>query len=302
MDMLEGFRAAIGHLNAGRLEAAEAACTALHRAAPDDPAVLQLAATITLRRGAPAEALSLIRRSLGLRPGHVPSLIIAGRAARAAGEPQRAAAVLREAVRLAPSLREPVFLLLMTMVDLNDAALADTIEQAAAHFADQAEAWHGLGVALHRAGHSALALATFTRAAAADPTRASSHCAIGLLLRDALRMSEARAALQRAVSLDPAMSAGWFALGLTCQDLLDEASAAAAFEAALAGSETMAEAAVNLGISRQRLGKMEAAMEAYQWAIRIRPDTFARITQAVTASATGILWLDLAEFRRRLGA
>jgi tetratricopeptide (TPR) repeat protein len=261
--------------------------------------VLQLAATIALRRGAPVAALGLIRRSLALRPGHVPSLIIA---ARAAGEPAQAAAVLREAVRLAPSLPEPMFLLLITMVELNDLGLADRIEQAAARFPGAAEAWHTLGVALHRAGRSGLALASFSRAAEADPAKASTHYAVGLLLRDDGRMSEARAALQRAVLIDPAMSAAWFALGLTCQDLLDEAGAAEAFDAALAGRENFAEAAVNLGISRQRLGEMDAAMQAYRRAIKIRPDTFGRIAQAVTAAATGVLWLDLGKFRRWLGA
>jgi tetratricopeptide (TPR) repeat protein len=269
------------------------------RAAPDDPAVLQLAATIALRRGAPVEALELIRRSLALRPGHVPSLIIA---ARAAGEPAQAAAVLREAVRLAPALPEPLFLLLMTMVELKDAGLADGIEQAAMRFPGEAERWHGLGVALHRAGRRGLALAAFTRAAGADPGRASTHYAVGFLLRDDGRMSEARAALQRAVLIDPAMSAAWFALGLTCQDLLDEAGAAEAFEAALAGRENFAEAAVNLGIARQRLGEMDAALDAYRRAVKIRPDTFGRIAQAVTAAATGVLWLDLGKFRRWLGA
>jgi cytochrome c-type biogenesis protein CcmH/NrfG len=62
------------------------------------------------------------------------------------------------------------------------------------------------------------------------------------------------------------------------------------------------EAAVNLGIALQRLGDMDAAMGAYRSAIAIRPDSLGRIAQAVTADRTGMLYLDLGAFRRRLGA
>jgi cytochrome c-type biogenesis protein CcmH/NrfG len=47
---------------------------------------------------------------------------------------------------------------------------------------------------------------------------------------------------------------------------------------------------------------MDAAIEAFRRAIRIRPDTLGRIAQAVTAARTGMLWLDPAAFRRALGA
>ena len=65
---------------------------------------------------------------------------------------------------------------------------------------------------------------------------------------------------------------------------------------------SFAEAAVNLGIALQRLGHMPAALDAYSTAIRIRPDTFGRIAQAVTTARTGMLWLSPTQFRRTLGA
>ncbi len=183
-------------------------------------------------------------------------------------------------------------------------ALGD-LEQAAAaleELPDQASEWQALGLAAHRAGKPTLALLAFTRAIAADPLLGTAHFGYGLVLHEAGRLPQARQALQRAVALDPEMSSAWFALGLTLQDLQDEAAAAAAFEQALRVRADFAEAAVNLGIARQRLGDMEAATEAYRRAIKIRPDSFGRIAQAVTASATGMLWLDLAAFRSWLGA
>jgi tetratricopeptide (TPR) repeat protein len=296
------FRAALAHLNAGELAAAAAECAALRRAAGDDPAVLQLHATIALRSGKPMEARDSIRRSLALRPGHVPSLILAARAAAAAGAPDQAVPLLREAVARAPQLAEPAFLLCRTLLDLDDPSFDAALAHAAKRHAAPAAEWQVLGLALHRAHRHAAALAAFTRAAVADPTLAEAHFGRGLQLREAGRMEEARTTLQLAVSLDPAASGAWFALGLTCQDLRDEAGAASAFQAALDARGDFAEAAVNLGIARQRLGDMAAALDAYRHAVRLRPDSFGRIAQAVTAASTGMLWLDIGAFRRLLEA
>ena len=298
----ERFRVALAHLNAGELAAAAAACTVLQRAAPDDPAVLQLQATIALRDGRPADALRGICQSLKARPGHVPSLIVAAQAARASGALDQAVPLLRQAVAVVPDLPEPAFLLCQTLLEHGDPTFDAALQGAAARFPAQAREWLQLGVALQQAQRPGAALAAFARAAAADPTLVRAQVGCGLLLREAGRMPEAQAALQRAVALDPTASGAWFALGLTCQDLSDEAGAAAAYAAALLAREDFAEAAVNLGIARQRLGEMEAALAAYRRAIRIRPDTFGRIAQAMTTASTGMLLLDLGALRRLLGA
>jgi tetratricopeptide (TPR) repeat protein len=298
----ERFRAALAHLNAGEVKAAAAQCDALRQSAPDDPAVLQLHATVALRDGRPNDALASIRRSLDIRPGHVPSLILAARAARAAGAVDQAVRPLEEAVARATHAAEPAFLLCLTLLELGhqafDAALANTLSRFAAH----AKEWQELGLALQRAGRPADALAAYTRATAADPALAQAHFGRGLVLRDAGRYHEAHAALRRAAALDPTASGVWFAMGLTCQDLLDEPGAATAFAAALRERPAFAEAAVNLGIARQRLGDMPAAIAAYREAIRSRPDTFGRIAQAMTAAGTGMLCLDVRALRRLLGA
>jgi predicted Zn-dependent protease len=94
-----------------------ALCEALRRIAPDDAAVLQLHATVALRAGKPADALGSIRRSLVLRPGHLPSLLIAARAARGAGVAQQALAPLREALARAPDHAEAAFLLCQVLLE-----------------------------------------------------------------------------------------------------------------------------------------------------------------------------------------
>jgi tetratricopeptide (TPR) repeat protein len=296
------FRIALAHVNEGNLDAAVAACAELRHARPDDPAVLQLHATLALRTGNPHEALDSIQRSLTVRPGHVPSLVLAARAAVAAGVPDQAVSPLREVVACAPDLAEPAFLLCRTLLDLGDKSFDAMLDLAAARYRTHAADWQQLGLALQRARRPIAALAAFTRAAAADPTLADAQFGRGLVLRDTGRMTEAQTALRQAVELDPTASGAWFALGLTCQDLQDEAGAAAAYQAALRARPGFAEAAVNLGIAFQRLGDMEAAIDAFRSAVRIRPDTFGRIAQAMTTARTGMLWLDVGAFRRAFGA
>jgi len=295
-------RAALDLLNAGRLDEAAAMAARLGEAAPGDPAVLQLEATVALRRDEPARALDAARASLARRPGHAPTLVLAAKAARAAGEADAAMAALREAVGAAPDLPEPAFLLCEWQAARDPAPLPAMLAALAIRFAGQGTAWLGLGRALLQGGLAGAALTAFDHAAAADPASAAPRLGRGLALREAGRLAEARAALEEALEHDGAAWAAAFQLGLTCQDLGDERAAAEAYAAALAARPDLAEAAVNLGIARQRLGDMAGAVDAYRTAVRLRPDTFARIAQAATASATGMLWLDLEGFRRFLSA
>lgn len=292
----QAFRVALDHLNAGALADADAACAVLRRAAPDDPAVLQLEATIALRHDRPEAAWQLVSRVLAMRPGHRPSVILAAQAARAMKRLDLVVPLLRQAIEQS----EPAFLLCGALLDLGDPSFDAVFAWVADHHPGRAAEWQQLGVALQRASRPQAALQAFSLAAAADPALTGAHFGRGLLLRDAGRMQEAAAALQRCVALDPAAAAAWFALGLTRQDLGDEVGAAEAFSGALTRRPDFAEAAVNLGIALQRTGDMGAAMTAYRTAMRVRPDTFGRIAQAVTSARTGMLWLSMQALRTAL--
>ena len=84
-------------------------CEGILRSAPRDPAAHQLAATVALRRGRLEDAARSANSSLELRPDHVPTLIVAARAARAAGDIAQARLWLERAGRLAPDRPEPLF-------------------------------------------------------------------------------------------------------------------------------------------------------------------------------------------------
>jgi tetratricopeptide (TPR) repeat protein len=257
------FRAALAALDANDIAAAQVAYRQLHDAAPGHPAVLQLKGEILFRQAAFGPARAAVRHSLKARPLHAPTLVLAARVELAAGRPGAAIAPLRAAVAAEPARHEAGFLLCEALAGAGDPGFAAALRALAERAPAQARSW----------------------------------LALGLKLRDAGRLAAAREALRQAQPLDVAS----FALGLVCQDLNDEAGAASAFAAALEARPGFAEAAVNLGIARQRLGDMAGAMAAYRQAVQIRPDTLSRIAQAVTAAATGRLWLSPAGLRRALG-
>ncbi|HUN53025.1 MAG TPA: tetratricopeptide repeat protein, partial [Candidatus Sulfotelmatobacter sp.] len=59
-------------------------------------------------------------------------------------------------------------------------------------------------------------------------------------------------------------------------------------------------AALNLGVALQESGELEAALDAYGQALRLRPESFGRIAQALVAAPAGTLFLDLGRLRGEL--
>ncbi len=325
--------AALLALREGDLGAAEAIARRLLRDLPENPAVHQLAAVVALQRGETGEAARAAAASLARRPDHVPTLVIAGRAARAADDIAGAAIFFRRAAVLAPNRADAAFLSCVALLELGDPEAATLLPRLLDRFPDDAEGWRLLGDALHRAGQPAAALVAFTRAAQAAPS-AALHLRRAVLLESLGRLAEAAeayraavdhapdnaeaalklglylhrsgdtedaaTAIERAVALAPDNSQAWFAAGLVRQDRRAFVAAADAYGRALALRPDLAEAAVNLGICHQERGDLAAAKTAYGLALRLRPDTFGRIAQALATAPTGEVWLDVAALRRSL--
>ena len=115
---------------------------------------------------------------------------------------------------------------------------------------------------------------------------------IGEALRKAGHLETAVLALARAAEscADPIDFAR---LGVALQTINRPLEAIVAFRRA---------AHVNLGLNLQNCGDLNAAMDSYRHAMRLRPDTFGRIAQALTSAKKGYLWLNLARLRRSLEA
>jgi tetratricopeptide (TPR) repeat protein len=322
-------------LRDGRIELAEGLCDRLHSSSPQDPGPHQLAATIALQRGRPDEALRWARSCLALRPDHSPSLIVAGRAARASGDLAQAAKWFARASELAPSRPEPAFLACVALLERGDAAARLMLERLLQQFPDNADGWSQIGSALREAGQleaaavalaraakasgdprhqarlgSALqalgrlseAIAAFRQALEATPELIDARRALGMCLRQIGEPRLARDEFERAIAIDETDSRLWFALGLACEDLHDMRGAIGAYQTSAQLQPEVPETHVNLGLNLQRSGDLEGAMDSYRRAVRLRPDAFGRVCQALTSAKKGQLWLDLGRLRRSLGA
>jgi tetratricopeptide (TPR) repeat protein len=106
--------------------------------------------------------------------------------------------------------------------------------------------------------------------------------------------------LRRLAALQPDRTAVLYALGLVCDDLRDWPGAIAAYGRCVELSPDMPEAHVNLGLALQKNGELDRAVDCYRRAMRLRPDTFGRIAQALPSTQKGMLWLDTRKLRRSL--
>jgi tetratricopeptide (TPR) repeat protein len=324
---------ALEALRAGDLDSAAAIALRLAAKAPDDPAVHQLAAVIALQQDKPEQAARSAAASLAGRPDHAPTLVIAGRAARALNDHAGALAFFRRAMAVAPARADAAFFTCATLLELGEPQAQELLPRLLNEFPDDVEGWRHLGGALQRAGQSEAALVAFTRAAQVAPSSAL-HVQRGVLLESLARADEAAdayraaaelapdsaevmlrlglgqrrignvegaaAAIRQAAMLGPNNSNAWFALGLVEQDRCSFMAAVDAYRRALDIRSDFAEAAVNLGTCHQEIGDMTAARAAYRLAVQLRPDTFGRIAQALAAAPTGEIWLDAAALRSSL--
>jgi tetratricopeptide (TPR) repeat protein len=329
----EAVSAALAALREGRIEQAGTLAHALINDAPDDPAAHQLVATVAWQRGDHTEALRWARSCLTLQAGHAPALLLAGRAARAAGDLDHALQFFREAAQRAPERADAAFAICTALLERGDPQANDALQDLLLRFPNVAEGWHDIGLTLHRAGKLEAALVAFTRAAemvqnprhemaraanlralgrpgeAADvlrkagsllPSNTDIALQLALCLHQLGELAAAKAELEPILASNAGSANLWFAYGLICQDSHDTEAAITAYRRVLQLSPELAEAHVNLGICLQQTGDIAAAKAMFGRAIRLRSDTFGRIAQALPAAPRGELWLDFERLRRSL--
>lgn len=198
-----------------------------------------------------------------------------------------------------------------TIEDILSAAIGftNTGQQAAARMLCE----HAM--ASHPAHPAVLQLLALLDLQQGNVARAKHHAAASLALRadhvptlliasDVARaageLHEALRLLERVVMQAPTLANAWFQIALIRQDLADLRGAAVALHEVLRIEPARADAEVNLGIVLQEIGQLEAAMQAYGRAYRLREATFGRIAHALATPNVGRLWLNLDDLRRAL--
>ncbi len=326
--------AAVAALQAGELVAADQLFSELQAIAPDDAAVHQLGAAIALDRADGLSAARWAGTSLALRPDHVPTMLLAARAARLCGKRDEALPLLRQALARSPDRAEAAFLLCVTLLELGDSKANDMLQHLLERFPDDAVGWQLIGSTLESADKPEAALIAYARAAliapsvtmhlrcggilevlerpvealvayrkasALAPENALAQLRLALCLKQTRDTDAAAAAFQKALELDASLARAWFELGLIEQDRGDLVAAIAMYQRALELKPQLTEAAVNLGICRQSRGDLAGAKRAYGAALQARQDSFGRIAQALSCAPVGEVWLDHDALRRSLG-
>ena len=156
---------ALAELSAGRVETAQVLCDRILDSTPQDPAAHQLAATIALQRGRLDDAARWASSSLSLRPDHAPTLIMAARVARRAGDLAHAKDGWTAPAASPPIGRSPPFWLALRSSSPGDEKARSVLEDLLIRFPNFVEGWREIGEALHKAGHPKTALLAFARAA-----------------------------------------------------------------------------------------------------------------------------------------
>ncbi|WP_428390339.1 tetratricopeptide repeat protein [Lichenicoccus sp.] len=157
--------------------------------------------------------------------------------------------------------------------------------------------WLELGALLQDRGQYEAAIIALGRAARSSPIAAHR---LGQCLAANGKRDAAIANFQAALHLDANFAQAHYSLGLAYQDTGDHTAAIHAYREALRLQTDFHEAAFNLGVSLQETGDFDTALAAYGQAFRLRPQSLARIAQALTSARHGALWLDPAALRRTL--
>jgi tetratricopeptide (TPR) repeat protein len=265
-------RRATAAFNAGKPDEARALCEEGLRRAPDEPMLHHVLAAVLFAKGDVATARVHIEASLARQPGNAAARMLAARIARTAKDFGAALSHLDLSIATAP--QREAFLEKARTLDQASAVQKQLRPQAR-------EAWRAILKAI--------------------PQYQEAAARLGRLAWEDGDYTEAVKLLERAVTSDAPASV-WFDLGVVREDLRDQAGAAAAYRKAIDIKPDFPEAHVNLGLNLQHSGDLESAMDSYRQAVRLRPDSFGRIAQALTSAKKGQLWLDLGRLRRSLGA
>lgn len=239
---------------------------------PDRPDALYLLGLVTLQRGDPSHAFTLMDRAVALRPDEADYHAGLAEAHRVLGRADRAEASCREAVRLRPDSPEHLVNLGAILVDRGafDAAV-DCFREALRIHPDFVAAHNNLGGALLRLGDASAALDHFRAAARLDPGSAEPHVNLGAILMERGELAESLAHCREAVRLRPDLPAVRIHLGnvLTMLGRLDEAEAC--LRETIRIQPRLAAAHANLaGVLEQR-GEIEQSIQALREALRHGP-------------------------------
>ncbi len=218
-----------------------------------------------LREGRVAEATAELGRLVAADPGNPVFRGELAKAAREAGDLERAVALYRETTAAAPDDSQAWYNLAATLQEAGRAAEAARASREALRLdPGQPEAHNALGRALLAAGDAAAAHREFALAVELDPRNAPALNNLGNALRAMGRLEEAETAYRQALAAAPGYAEAMNGLGTLAVARDRPAAALPLFEHALALAPSYHEIRLNRGIALELMGERAAAIAAYR--------------------------------------
>lgn len=233
-------------------------------------------------RGETEEALSLLRRTLEIKPDHADAHNEIGNILLGRGEVAAAIAEYETARGLDPTWPITWFNLGSAREAAGDLRGAEEAFREAVRNAPVVAGrykggvppmpWRAhvrLGRILAGSGRTGEAAEQFRLAGEANPTSAEPMVALGNVLADGGRLDEAERAYREAIAREPGAGLGHYNLGLLLDQRGDAAEAIASYRRAVAAAPSFAPAWNNLAVALYRAGDVPAAREAALRAARL---------------------------------
>lgn len=162
------------------------------------------------------------------------------------------------------------------------------LRQATEQNPDSPDAWHLLGLLLHRLQRIPEALTTIRRAAGLAPADATIQLHLGVAYQDSSMLPEALACFEEATRLGPAQAGAFVNLGRVHRELGNLGKAEVASRKAVEIDPNLAGAWYNLGNCQSDFGHASGALASFERALSIDPDLLeARFARALTLLGTG---------------
>jgi len=285
-DLREVLTLALTHHREGRLSDAERIYQRVLAAEANQPDALHLLGVVTLDRGRPGEAVTLLRRAITAAPDAAAIHNALGTAQRAARDTTAAIDSYRRAVELEPTSAAFRTNLAAALAEAGepDEALAQ-LSQAVTLAPSYADAHFVMGTLHRNSGDGAAAEACFARAATSPTIAPLALFNLGNTRRDLGRLADAAEAYRTAVAVDPGHVAARFALGVTLQADGRIEEALSVLGALVEHVPEHREAWFHLGLIAHQLGATPVALDAYLCARRLGLDTVALHTNLGIALA-----------------
>lgn len=235
-----------------------------------DREALSLEARIAMELGRPNDAISSLARLIAAAPDDASAQALLSAALRTTGRKREAADALQRSLALDPGN--------------SDALVQSALESVVAKRSDQAlhlltiaagkqpappEAHFHLGNLHREQGRFAEAQQAYRQALATRPGYVDALNNLGLLLKDQGRFSEAKLSLARAVHLRPSMAHAQSSLGALLLDTREFSAAVVHLKASLQSDARQPSVHYWLGNAWMGAGDADAAIKAYQGAVRL---------------------------------